>query len=155
MIRRVSLYFLLCTVSVVLISPLYAQRIQVDQTHPSYWQYNGHPQFLMGGSIEDNLFQYPDLEAHLDLLKSVGGNYVRNTMSSRDDGNIWAFERDANSGLYDLDRPNAAYWERFRSFLNQTAARDIVVQIEVWATFDFYDDRDMRRGFWQKNPFNP
>ena len=52
--------------------------------NPRYWQYKGNPVLLLGGSGDDNLFQYPGLEEHLDLLQSVGGNYIRNTMSSRD-----------------------------------------------------------------------
>lgn len=109
---------------------------------------------LLGGSVEDNLFQTTDLAHQLDLLQQSGGNYVRNTMSSRDEGNLWPYEQHA-SGKYDLDNPNEAYWDRLEQFLEMTARRAIIVQIEVWATFDYYDDRDMRRGFWQLNPFNP
>lgn len=71
-------------------------RIAVFEGNPWYWQYKGEPVMLLGGSVEDNLFQIPDLEKHLDLLASVGGNYVRNTMSSRDPGNVWPFARGLN-----------------------------------------------------------
>ena len=69
-------------------------RIQPYPGNPFYWQYKGKPDLLLGGSVEDNLFQITNLEAHLDLLKSVGGNYVRCTMSSRDEGDVWPFEKD-------------------------------------------------------------
>jgi hypothetical protein len=72
-----------------------AKRIEIYKTNPAYWQYDGKPVLLMGGSKDDNLFQIPDIKEHLDLLKSVGGNYVRNTMSSRDQGNVWPFRKDA------------------------------------------------------------
>jgi len=121
--------------------------LTVWPANPGYWAYGGEPVLLLGGSVEDNLFQIPDLEAHLDLLQSVGGNYVRNTMSSRDDGNVWPFKR--VDGGYDLDRWNDVYWQRFADFLRLTSERDIIVQIEVWATFDYY------REPWQNNPFNP
>ena len=65
--------------------------IQVSQEFPQYWEYIGEPLMLLGGSDEDNLFQLSGLQEQLDLLVSVGGNYVRNTMSSRDSGNVWAF----------------------------------------------------------------
>ena len=104
---------------------------------------------LLGGSDEDNLFQLPQLEEQLDLLVSVGGNYVRNTMSSRDSGNIWAFYLDPETGLYDLNRWNPEYWRRFQELLELTSDREIVVQVEVWATFDFYREN------WDINPFNP
>ena len=48
----------------------------------------GEPILLIGGSVEDNLFQIPNLKEHLELLKSVGGNYVRSTMSWVDEGDV-------------------------------------------------------------------
>ena len=57
-----------------------------------YWEYKGEPIMLLGASDDDNLFQWgsDSLVRQLDLMKSVGGNYVRNTMSDRDEGNIFA-----------------------------------------------------------------
>ena len=75
-------------------------RIQPYVRNPFYWQYNKQPVLLLGGSIEDNLFQISYIEEHLDLLHSVGGNYVRCTMSSRDEGNTFPFERDPHTGRY-------------------------------------------------------
>jgi hypothetical protein len=117
--------------------------------NPHYWQYKGEPVLLIGGSVEDNLFQIPDLEEHLDLLASVGGNYVRCTMSSRDQGDAWPFERDMASGLYDLTQPGREYWARFERFLKLADERDIVAQFELWDRFDF------SREPWQDNPYNP
>jgi hypothetical protein len=117
-------------------------------THLQYWSKNGENIMLLGGSVEDNLFQLQEVEAHLDLLKSVGGNYVRNTMSSRDEGNLWAFAKN-DAGLYNLNTWNEAYWVRFGHFLAACADRQIIVQIELWATFDFYREN------WDVNPFNP
>ena len=124
-----------------------AKRIEIYSTNPAYWQYNGEPILLLGGTKDDNLFQIQGLKEHLDLLKSVGGNYVRNTMSSRDQGNVWQFRK--VNGKYDLDKWNDEYWKRFENFLRLTQERDIIVQIEVWATFDYYRD------IWDVNPFNP
>lgn len=117
--------------------------------NPFYWQYQGKPVLLLGGSVEDNLFQIPNLEEHLDLLRSVGGNYVRCTMSSRDPGDVWPFAFDEGRGRYDLEKPGEEYWRRFARFLELTAERDIILQIEVWDRFDFARDP------WQDNPFNP
>jgi hypothetical protein len=147
-------------------------RIQPYSGNSSYWQYKGKPVLLLGGSDQDNLFNHPNigprgLEAHLDLLVSCGGNYVRNTMSSRDraddrsdlynDDNLYAFHRDAQSGLYDLSRFNDEYWERFERFLKMTAARDIIVQIEIWDRWDYGADREPHyKAFgWSAHPFNP
>jgi hypothetical protein len=147
-------------------------RIQPCPKNPYYWQYKGKPLLLLGGSDQDNLFNHPNigpagLEAHLDLLASCGGNYVRNTMSSRDraddrsdlynDDNLYAFYREAQSGLYDLSRFNYEYWARFERFLKMTAARDIIVQIEIWDRWDYGPDREPHyKAFgWSAHPFNP
>jgi hypothetical protein len=147
-------------------------RIRPCDVNPSYWQYKSRPVLLLGGSDQDNLFNHPNLgpaglEAHLDLLASVGGNYVRNTMSSRDraddrsdrynDDNLYAFHRDEATGLYDLNRFDEAFWARFRDFLEMTARRDIIVQIEIWDRWDFGPDREPHyRAFgWSAHPFNP
>lgn len=122
-------------------------RIQIYQANPYYWQYKGKPVLLLGGSVEDNLFQIPNIREHLDLLQSVGGNYVRCTMSCRDEGNVWPFKKVGE--LYDLEQWNDEFWGRFSTFLELTAERDIIIQIEVWATFDYYRD------WWAVNPFNP
>jgi hypothetical protein len=127
-----------------------AARIDVYRANPRYWQYKGRPVLLIGGSKDDNLFQVPDLREHLDLLHSVGGNYVRNTMSSRNDKGFeaQAFKK-LDGGRYDLNQWNDEYWRRFESLLTLAEQRDIIVQIEVWATFDYYRDN------WAVNPFNP
>ncbi len=130
-------------------SPQHPSGIDLSLTHPQYWEYNGEPVLLLGGSDEDNLFQLHYLEQQLDKLASVGGNYVRNTMSSRDSGNVWAFHLDPESGLFDLNQWNPQYWRRFQSLLELSSQRDIVVQVEIWATFDFYREN------WELNPFNP
>lgn len=131
-----------------------ADRIQPYEKNPYYWQYKGNPVLLIGGSWQDNLFNHPvGLAEHLDLLVSVGGNYVRNTMSSRNQDNVFAFE-EIEGGKYDLDRFNEEYWSRFENFLKLTHERDIIVQIEIWDPHDHYRDREPRGG-WSKHPFNP
>ncbi|GAB4146894.1 MAG: hypothetical protein Tsb009_19800 [Planctomycetaceae bacterium] len=153
---RPILFFALVT-SVCLSSLNCQQMCQAAERHQNdiqpyaknryYWQYKGKPVLLLGGSVEDNLFQIPKIAEHLELLKKSGGNYVRNTMSSRDKGNVWPFLK--VNGKYDLNRWNPEYWKRFETFLSETAKRDIIVQIEIWATFDYYRDP------WSANPFNP
>ncbi len=122
-------------------------RIQIYSENPRYWQYKGEPVLLIGGSVEDNLFQIPNLKDHLALLKSVGGNYVRSTMSWVDEGDVPPFKKVGD--LYDLNQWNGEFWNRFRNFITWTHEMDIIVQIEVWATFNYY------REPWDANPFNP
>lgn len=127
-----------------------ARRIQPWRPNPRFWQYRGAPVLLLGGSVDDNLFQIPDLEAHLDLLVAAGGNYVRCTMSDRPDlgYEVMAFAQGAG-GRYDLERWNEEYWTRFARFLELTAAREVFVQVEVWDRFDHSGQP------WLTDPFNP
>ncbi|MCU0960435.1 MAG: hypothetical protein MUF48_10045 [Pirellulaceae bacterium] len=129
-------------------------RIQPYAEHPAYWQYKGKPVLLLGGSKDDNLFQIPDLRAHLEAIHAAGGNYIRNTMSDRPDRGfeVYAF-RQLPDGKYDLDQWNDEYWQRFANLLEWTSALDIIVQIEVWDRFDYSDGADSRR--WQLHPYNP
>jgi hypothetical protein len=130
------------------------ERLRPSDANPRYWEYNGEVVLLLGGSWQDNLFNHPQgLEEHLDLLRSVGGNYVRNTMSHRNVGNVFAYARDGE-GRFDLDRFNDEYWNRFENFLRMTHERDIIVQIEIWDPWDHYEDHQSLGG-WSKHPFNP
>lgn len=123
--------------------------IEPYAANPFFWQLDGKPKLLLGGSVEDNLFQIPDLEEHLGLLVSVGGNYVRGTISSRDEGNVWPHLRRDEHSFYDLEQWDPEYWGRLDRFLDLTEARKIVVQIEIWDRFDY------ARQPWEANPFNP
>lgn len=122
-------------------------RITINPNNPYYWRYKQRPVVLIGASSEDNLFQVSDIERELHLLHALGGNYVRCTMSSRDPGDVWPFKK--NGERFDLNQPDQTYWGRFDHFLNLCNELDIIVQIEVWATWDFYRDP------WIANPFNP
>ena len=123
-------------------------RIRPYEKNPSFWQYKGEPVMLIGGNKDDNTFQIPNLESYLDEMVSVGANYVRNVMSSRDEGNQRAF-RKLSSGEYDLNQWNQEYWKRLENLLIWSAERDIIVQITLWDRFDYYRDE------WESSPWNP
>lgn len=127
-----------------------AQRIRPSAANPWYWQYKGKPVLLLGGSKDDNLFQVPDLEAHLDEMAKVGANYIRNTMSDRPDKGfeVYPFERRPD-GKFDLERLNPEYWRRFADLMRWTHERGIIVQIELWDRFDYAQER------WKLHPYHP
>ena len=125
-------------------------RIQPWTSNPRYWQFEGHPVLLLGGSKDDNLFQLPDLDEHLDEIRAAGGNYIRNTMSDRKDKGFEVYPfLTRPDGKYDLEQWNDEYWRRFENMLRWTAARDIFVQIEVWDRFDYSTQN------WEPHPYNP
>jgi hypothetical protein len=137
--------------------------IEVYSENPFYWSHDGKPVLLLGGSGDDNLFQWAGAEfgdklsKHLDLLVSLGGNYVRNTMSSRYDAvsgyndthMAYPFKKLA-SGKYDLDQWDNDYWSRLDRFLKETHARAIFVQLELWDLW-----ATLGKEPWSKQPWNP
>jgi len=72
---------------VVNISPAYSAGIEIYPKNRSYWQYDGKPVMLLGGTDDEALFHWAGnmelLLEQLDLLVGCGGNYVRCTMSVR------------------------------------------------------------------------
>ena len=136
--------------------------LQPYPENPYYWQINGKPTLLIGASDYHNIFQRPDLIEHLDLLQSVGGNYVRNTMASReilpDHRDLWPFEiveetADSLIFVFDLTRWNDEYWHRFDTMLKETAKREMIVDVTLWERHDFYRTRD--QAGWIRHPYNP
>lgn len=128
------------------------QRIQPWKENPWFWQYENRPVMLLGASDDDNLFQWPAnmLVPQLDSMKVIGANYVRNTMSDRQDRGfeLYPFKM-LDNGKYDLEQWNDDYWQRFEFFLRETRKRDIIVQIEIWDRFDY------SRQHWLSHPYNP
>ena len=123
-------------------------RIQPYSHDPRYWQYQGRPVLLLGGSATDHIFLLEGLKPHLDEIHAVGGNYVRNTMSQREGVELKPHKL-LPDGTFDLDQWNEEYWTRFQSMLEWTAEREIFVQIEVWDRFDYSTDH------WRISPWNP
>jgi hypothetical protein len=138
-----------------------SSRIQPYTQNPAFWQYKNHPILLMGASSDHNLFQHEPRELldELDRLVANGGNYLRNTLSFRGPGrDVFAFYRESEAGLFDLNQFNDYYWEKLDFFLQETQKRNIIVQVEVWETYDFYSRGSHvldGKTAWERNPFNP
>lgn len=122
--------------------------IQIYGQNPRYWQYQGKPVLLLGGSKTDHIFLAEGLKEHLDEMVAVGANYVRNTMSQREGVDLKPHKR-LPSGKFDLDQWNDDYWQRFADCLRWCHERKIIIQIEVWDRFDF------SREHWAISPWRP
>lgn len=122
--------------------------IHPDPDRPTFWRFRERTRPLIGGSSEDNLFQTVGVAGELDRLRAAGGNYVRCTMSCRDEGDLWPFSQRPD-GRYDLDQPDENFWQRVADFLQATHERDIIVQIELWDRFDHGRDP------YLASPWNP
>lgn len=149
--RKNNLFYTIFIMVVIAAMPCDANRIRPYIQNSYYWQYKGQPLLLIGGSKEDNLFQESDLQSQLNEISNFGGNYIRNTMSDRPDAGyeVRAFKK-LDTGLYDLNQWNSEYWTRFHNLLQWTNELDIIVQIELWDRFDFWDSMG-----WGSHPFNP
>ncbi len=143
------------TIFLVLTVPSYAQEIHDESNHikyypgnPHYWQYKGQPVLLLGATNNDNLFQSENMVEELDNMKEAGGNYIRNTMSSRDRGDVQPFLQ-LPDGKYDLNQWEPDYWQKLERLLKETYERDITVQIELWDPHDIYGNG------WERHYWNP
>lgn len=125
-------------------------RVHRSPENPWYWSYDDAPVLLLGGTDRDNLFQWTGdrLHDHLDRLVQAGGNFVRNTLSDRKEGDVSAFDR-YDDGTYDLREWNSSYWNRLSGFLDATAERDVVVELTLWDQHDFVGAR------WDDHAWNP
>jgi uncharacterized protein YceK len=138
--------------------------LKIYDNNPWYWEYKGEPVLLLGGSYEDNMFQYPNwyyghsdpdlsvgmsdwtLEEHLDKLVEVGGNYIRGGLSCRNHGNRYPYKKISGipgdnylkEDVYDLDQWDDEYWHRLTTFLEMCHERGIIVQIEFFDRFDYH-----------------
>ncbi len=122
--------------------------IQPYANNPRYWQYEGQPVLLLGGSKTDHIFLADGLKDHLDEIATAKANYVRNTMSQREGVDLKPHKRLPN-GKFDLEQWNEDYWQRFADCLRWCHERDIFIQIEVWDRFDF------SREHWDISPWRP
>lgn len=140
-------FLLLPALFLVFHSLSFTQGIRPYEENPFYWEFRGKPCLLVGGSVDDDLFQVSWFEPHLDTLAACGGNYIRNTMSPST-SQRWPFGK--KGGKYDMTTFNPDYWFDLNRLLTAASDRDIVVQIEVWSTFSYYRDT-----WTNHNPFNP
>lgn len=174
-VRNIVLLALILGSGPVVLSDNAAAQIEPYTDNPWYWQYQGNPIMLYGGSNRDNLFQWTSswaqsltgtattLAEHLDLLQSLGGNYLRNTMSSREylPGGVFVWDTLPQpfakvGGQFDLNQWDPTYWNNLDTMLSEAQSRGMIVQIELW-------DRDNERGDsnasgddpWKDSAWNP
>lgn len=145
------------------------ERISPSKSNPGYWSYGGETVLLIGGwdhghnpfldhsTIDGGGYEDTSTEAEiiaaLDLLEASGGNLIRCVLDPGVGAGRQGFPFCAKVGdKFDLDTMEGPYWERLEFFLDATQRRGIVVGLEIWDRFDWYDGGHQG---WQGSPFNP
>ncbi len=49
----------------------------------------------------------------------------------------WSFQMN-QEGRFDMDRFSPEFFERFECLLQMAYERDIIVQVEIWATWNYF-----------------
>jgi len=121
-----------------------------------YWKYNGKQTLLLGGMAhgEPHLIPKDELTRELDKLKESGGNYMRMTMVSvfpktRIQG-MHPFVR-RSDGKFDLNQLNPDFWDHVKVLLEEAQKREMIVQVELWDKWEFYNN-NYDKTYW--NPKN-
>ena len=128
--------------------------------HPDghYFTLDGEPVVLFGAgnwvAIPAGERRHPfpvDYELIHRTVAQFNANANRSTLYAFGDAEMmpWVHE----DGRFDLDRWNAAYWQRLRSYLRSAHDHGIVPIIQVFDHPSAKPHRDPQR--WQSNPFNP
>lgn len=124
--------------------------------NPRYFALDGAPVFLASKSfgwtaISDGDFDYV---RDIETMAAHGGNLLRLTLfwpGHGDEGGLLPWKRDAETGQYDLDVFEPAYFARLRDYLRVSAAHGAVVNLES------FDHPAIKGGAsrWPSHPMNP
>ncbi len=146
----------------------FPQGISPSRKDPGYWSYggktvvlaggwdHGHNPFLDHSTIDGGGYMdsstKEEIIAALDLLASCGGNLLRCVL----DPGVAAGQGfpicRVVDGKYDLDHMEGLFWERLEWFVTEAEQREIIIGMEIWDRFDWYDGG--HEG-WPVSPFNP
>ncbi len=147
------------------VSLLSAEPVRLHPANPHYFLFRGRPAVLVTsgehyGSVLNLDFDYrrylETLEQDgMNLTRLFSGTYVekpgafgieRNTLAPAPGRYLAPWAR--ADGKFDLDRWNAAYFERLKGFLSEAAKRGIVVELTLFSS-QYTDDN------WALSAFNP
>ena len=144
--------------------------IGISNQHPGYWEYKGQTVLLIGGwnhghnpFLDHNTMDSTDKSTEaqiisaLDELQEAGGNLIRCVLDPGAGAGRLGFDFCAGSGeLYDLSEMTGPYWDRLDLLFREAEKREIIIGMEIWDRFDWYDFWGTG-GFnnWENSPFNP
>lgn len=128
----------------------------IFEENPRYFSFDGEPIFLASKSFGWTAISEPgfDYARDIETMAANGGNLLRLTLfwpSHGEEGGELPWVRDNETGLYDLDEFNPAYFERLRHYLSVAREHSAVVNLEL------FDHPAIKGGSarWPVHPMNP
>ena len=128
----------------------------IFEDNPRYFSWDGKPVFLASRSfgwtaISDPQFDYIH---DIETMAANGGNLLRLTLfwpGHGDEGGELPWVRDEQTGLYDLDEFNPAYFGKLRHYIAVARKNKAVVNLEL------FDHPAVKGGSgrWPSHPMNP
>jgi hypothetical protein len=130
--------------------------LRIYEKNPRYLSYDGTPIFMASKSFWNNAISSPDSEyiRDIEIMAAHGGNLLRqNTFwpSHGESGGHLPWVRDPDTGLYDLDSFNPAYFERLRAYMALAEKHQAVVSLEMFC----HPSVKGGSGRWPAHPMNP
>lgn len=130
--------------------------LQIYENNPRYFSFDGVPVFFASKSFGWTAVSDPDFDYVRDIetMAAYGGNLLRLTLfwpSHGEEGGELPWARDAETGLYDLDEFNPAYFARLRHYITTAGKHNAVVNLEL------FDHPAVKGGAarWPTHPMNP
>ena len=108
-------------------------QLQPWEEDPNYWTWDGKtPELLLGGSSSDALFLEDNYKEEIALLEKTGGNYLRCTLRSLDDGKMTPFSWEDSTDFFNLLDYRKEYWDKLRNMISYAENMGVAVEIVVW-----------------------
>ena len=159
--------------SALFCAAVYGQPIRLHPDNPHYFLFRGKPLVVVSSGEHYGAVCNPDFDflRYLDALASDGMNYTRlfsgvyfepqgafgiekNTLAPAAGKALVPWARTTEAGnlgggaKFDLNRWDAAYFNRLRTFMEEAAKRGIVVELTLFSSV--YTDTN-----WKIHPLNP
>jgi hypothetical protein len=115
------------------VSAPHTGQLQPWDEDPNYWTWDGEtPELLLGGSSSDALFLEENFKGEIALLAKTGGNYLRCTLRSLDDGKMTPFYWEEGFEKFNLLKYREEYWNQLAEMISYAENIGVAVEIIVW-----------------------
>ncbi|WP_020567957.1 hypothetical protein [Neolewinella persica] len=108
-------------------------QLQPWEEDPNYWTWDGKtPELLLGGSSSEALFLEDNFRGEIAVLQKTGGNYLRCTLRTLDDGEMTPFVWTDSTAFFNLLEYREEYWDQLSDMISYAENLGVAVEIVVW-----------------------